>query len=72
MREVTEQLTRQTKTFVDLEGAINIGVVDETFPANGCTWFLLRSEYGTHLAFHSELTSLKRSNSISDAAIVLA
>lgn len=40
MCKVAEELTGDTETFVDVEGAVEVGVVDETFPADGCTGFL--------------------------------
>jgi len=38
--EVAKKLSSKTETFVDLERAIDIGVVDESFPANGGAGFL--------------------------------
>jgi len=37
--EITEQPTGGTKTLVDLETAIYIGIVDESLPADGGTRF---------------------------------
>jgi hypothetical protein len=33
-------LSCDAEALVNLEGAINIWVIDETLPANGCAWFL--------------------------------
>jgi hypothetical protein len=38
--EVTKKFTGDAKTFVDLEGAIDVWVVDEAFPANSSPRFL--------------------------------
>jgi hypothetical protein len=43
--QVNEKLAGNTETLVDLEGVVNIGVVDETLPANGCSGLL---EVGAH------------------------
>jgi hypothetical protein len=43
--QVDEELTRDTETLVDLEGVVDIGIVDETFPADSSTRLL---EVGTH------------------------
>lgn len=43
--EVDEQLARDAETLVDLVALVNVGVVDETLPANSCPWLL---EVGTH------------------------
>ena len=39
--EVTEKLTSNSKSFVDVEGSVEVRVVDETFPAYCCSWFLI-------------------------------
>lgn len=39
--EVAQELTSKAETLVDLEGAIEVGVVNETLPSDGCAWFLL-------------------------------
>ncbi len=44
-REVAEQLSRYPEPFVDFEGFVDFGVVDETFPADGGAGFL---EVGAH------------------------
>ena len=38
--EVTEKLTSNSKSFVDVEGSVKVGVIDEAFPAYCCSWFL--------------------------------
>jgi len=43
--QVNEQLTRNAETLVNLEGVVDIGIVDETLPANGCSGLL---EVGAH------------------------
>jgi hypothetical protein len=43
--QVNEKLAGNTETLVDLEGVVDIGVVDETLPANGCSGLL---EVGAH------------------------
>lgn len=43
--KVNEKLARNAETLVDLEGVVDIGVVDETLPANGCSGLL---EVGAH------------------------
>jgi hypothetical protein len=43
--EVTEELSADAETLVDLEGLIEVWVVDQTLPADGGTWLL---EVGAH------------------------
>jgi len=43
--QVNEKLTGNTETLVDLEGVVDIGVVDQTLPADGCSGLL---EVGAH------------------------
>lgn len=38
--QVNEELAGHTKTLVDLEGVVDIGIVNETLPANGCSGLL--------------------------------
>ena len=38
--EVAEELAGDAETLVDLEGTIDVRVVDEAFPANGGAWLL--------------------------------
>lgn len=38
--QVGEELTGHAQTLVDLEGAVDVGVVDQTFPADSRTGFL--------------------------------
>lgn len=38
--EITEKLAGHAEAFVDFERAVDVGVVDETFPTNGCARFL--------------------------------
>lgn len=40
MREVAEELAGETKALVDFEGTVDVGVVNETFPADSSTRFL--------------------------------
>lgn len=40
MCEVAKELTGDTQTFVDVEGSVEVGVVDETLPADCCSGFL--------------------------------
>ena len=40
VREVAEQLARDAQALVDFEGAVDVGVVDQTFPADSRPWFL--------------------------------
>ena len=44
VREVAEQLPREPQALVDLEGAVDVRVVDQAFPADGCAWFLGEGE----------------------------
>jgi len=48
VREITQQLPRNPETFVDLEGAVNIRVVDEAFPADCCSGFLTVKSISTN------------------------
>ena len=43
--EITEQFPTHSQTLVDLEGLVNVRVVDQAFPADSRTWFL---EVSTH------------------------
>jgi hypothetical protein len=43
--QVNEKLAGNTETLVDLEGVVDIGVVDQTLPADGCSGLL---EVGAH------------------------
>ena len=36
--QIDEQLARYAETLVDLEAVVDIGIVDQTLPADGCTW----------------------------------
>ena len=38
VREVAEEFAAYAQPFVDLEGLVDVGVVDEAFPADGCSW----------------------------------
>ncbi len=38
--QVTEELPGQPKPFIDFEGAVDVGIVNETFPSDSCTGFL--------------------------------
>jgi len=38
--EIHEQLARHSQTLVDLVALVNVWVVDQSFPADGCSWFL--------------------------------
>ena len=38
--KVTEKLTGNSKSFVDVEGSVEVRVIDEAFPAYCCSWFL--------------------------------
>lgn len=40
VREVAEELARRPEALVDLERAVDVGIVDEAFPADRCSWFL--------------------------------
>lgn len=37
--DIDEKLPRDAKTLVYFEGAVDIGIVDETLPSDGCAWF---------------------------------
>jgi hypothetical protein len=39
--KIAQELTGKTQTLVDLEGTVEVWVVDETLPSDGCAWFLL-------------------------------
>ena len=41
MSDIAKELTGESEAFVDLEGSVNVGVVDETFPAYCCARFLI-------------------------------
>lgn len=36
--KVAQELPSKTKALVDLEGAIEVWIIDETFPPDGCAW----------------------------------
>lgn len=38
--EIAEDLTSDTNALVDFEGVVDVGVVDETFPSDGCAGLL--------------------------------
>jgi hypothetical protein len=38
--QIAQELTGSSKAFVDVEGTIDVWVVDETFPSHSCAWFL--------------------------------
>lgn len=38
--QVDEELARHAETLVDLEAVVDVGIVDQTFPADGCAWLL--------------------------------
>ena len=38
--QIAQQLASKTETLVDLEGAVDVGVVDKSFPSNGRAGFL--------------------------------
>ena len=40
MGKVAEKLTGNSKSFVDVEGSVEVGVVDETLPADRRSGFL--------------------------------
>jgi len=43
--KVAQELTSKTEALVDLERPVEVWVVDEPFPPNGCAWFF---KVGTH------------------------
>lgn len=43
--QVAEELARDAETLVDLEGLVDVWVVDQTLPADSCAWLL---EVGAH------------------------
>ena len=45
MCQVDEELARDAQALVYLEGAVDVRVVDEPFPPDGCAWFF---EVGPH------------------------
>lgn len=38
--KIAQELASKTETLVDLERAIEVWVIDETLPSDGCAWFL--------------------------------
>ena len=63
MGQVAKQLTGDAKTLVDFEGAVEVGVVDQTLPADCRQGFLAGiSGLQTRYAYCSILTSLKRAS----------
>lgn len=42
--EIAQELTSEAETFVDLEGSIEVWVVNETLPSDGRTGFLLKDQ----------------------------
>lgn len=38
-RYVEEEPAGDAEALVDLEAVVEVGVVDQTFPADGCAWF---------------------------------
>lgn len=40
--KVAQELTSEAQTLVDLERPVEIWIVDETFPSDGRTWFLMK------------------------------
>jgi hypothetical protein len=39
VRKVAQKLTSKAQAFVDLEGSVEVWVVDEALPSDSCTWF---------------------------------
>jgi len=48
VREITQQLPSNPKTFVDLERAVDIRVVDEAFPTDCCSGFFTVKDISTN------------------------
>ena len=51
--EITQKLACSAKAFVDLVGAVDIGVIYEAFPADSCTRFFAanyKNKRGTKIA----------------------
>ena len=44
VRDVAEELAGETEALVDLEGAVDVGVVDQAFPADRRAGFLVAKE----------------------------
>lgn len=42
--KIAQELTSLTETFVDLEGAIEVRIIDETLPSNGGAGFLMKGQ----------------------------
>ena len=40
--KITQELASKAETLVDLEGAVEVRVIDETLPSDGRAWFLLK------------------------------
>jgi len=43
VRKVAQELTSKTQTLVDLERSVEVWIVDEALPSDGCAWFLLEN-----------------------------
>jgi len=44
VRKVAQELTSKTQALVNLEGSVEVWVIDETLPSDGCAWFLLEGQ----------------------------
>ena len=40
--KIAQELASKAETFVDLEGAVEVRVIDETLPTDSRAWFLVR------------------------------
>lgn len=44
--KITQKLTSLAEAFVDLEGTIEVRIIDETLPSDGGAWFFATGEEG--------------------------
>lgn len=42
--KIAQELSSKAETLVDLEGAVEVWVVDKTFPSDGGAWFLVKGQ----------------------------
>jgi hypothetical protein len=42
--EITQKLTGKAEALVDLEGAVEVWIVDETLPSDSRAWFLMQGQ----------------------------
>jgi hypothetical protein len=46
--KIAQELTSKAETLVDLEGAVEVWVIDKTLPSDGRAWFLVKESAVIH------------------------